>query len=285
MNLIGKIVLVTGAGSGIGRETAKAFAKEGAKLVLCDIKPEAVAETADLIGSAVVLTDVVDVASKNSMKAFAERVSAEVGVVDVLVNNAGVGLAGGLLDVSEEDLEWVMNINLWGVMHGCKQFVPKMVERKQGGHIVNVASAAGYYASAGMLGYNTSKFAVFGFTEALREDMRPFGIGVTTVCPGVVHTNIINETRIAGAADEAGIRNKIDKIYAKRGYGPDKVAAAIVKAVKKNKGILPVTPEAWVMYVMNRISPVFSHWLFGKVERASTPEAAGSSFTHPQYKR
>lgn len=280
-----KLVLITGAGSGIGRATAEAFANEKTRLILCDINPKLLAETASRIGGCVVLTCVVDVASKEAMAQFAEQVHRDLGAIDVLVNNAGVGLAGGLLDVSEQDLEWVMNINLWGVIHGCKQFVPAMVKRKQGGHIVNVSSAAGYYASAGMLGYNTSKFAVFGFTEALREDMRPFGIGVTTICPGIVDTNIISQTRMAGAEDEDAIRSRIDKLYVKRGYGPDKVAKAIVKAVKKNKGILPVTPEAWVLYLMNRISPSLSHWLFGKAERVSTPEIAGSSFTHPQFKR
>ena len=157
----------------------------------------------------------------------------------------------------------------WSVIHGCKEFIPAMIERKQGGHVVNVASAAGYYASAGMLGYNTSKFGVFGFTESLREDMRPFGINVSTICPGLINTNI---------------RDKVDKLYIKRNYGPEKVAGAILKAVKQNRGIVPVTPEAWFLFILNRMSPRFTHWLVGRIERSQSPDAVGSAHKHSEYR-
>lgn len=283
MNLSNKLVLITGAGSGIGRATAKAAAAKGARLVLCDVKGEGIAEVQAELSSAVVATRVIDVADRAAMNQFAEDVQTEFGAPDVIINNAGVGLAGGLLDISHEDLDWVMNINFWGVFNGCKAFAPGMVEAGKGGHIVNVSSAAGYQASAGMMGYNASKFAVFGLTDALREDMRPFGIGVTTVCPGVVHTNIINETRMSGAKDEAALRGRVDKLYSKRNYGPEKVASAIINAIEKNKGILPVTPEAWFMYLLNRLSPSFAYWLLGRLERSSAPELAGSSFSRPEW--
>lgn len=284
MNLTNKLVLITGAGSGIGRATAKAAARKKARLILCDINDKTLSEIKAELGELVVATQVVDVSNRDAMRDFASKVLEGPGVPDVIINNAGVGLAGGLLDISHEDLEWVMNINFWGVFNGCKAFGNAMVEAGMGGHIVNVASAAGYQASAGMMGYNASKFAVFGFSDALREDMRPFGIGVTTICPGVVHTNIIKETRMSGAKDEEALRGRVDQLYRKRNYGPDKVANAIMTAIEKNKGILPVTPEAWFMYMLNRLSPRFAYWLLGRLERSSAPELAGSSFTHPELK-
>lgn len=284
MNINTKLLLITGAGSGIGRATAKAAASKGARLILCDINESTLTETKAALGASVVSTCVIDVSDREAMNALAQQVVSEFGVPDVIINNAGVGLAGGLLDISHDDLEWVMNINFWGVFNGCKAFGLAMAEAGKGGHIVNVASAAGYQASAGMMGYNASKFAVFGFSDALREDMRPFGIGVTTICPGVVHTNIIKETRMSGAKDEEALRGRVDQLYRKRNYGPEKVAAAITGAIEKNKGILPVTPEAWFMYLLNRLSPRFAYWLLGRLERSSAPELAGSSFTHPDMK-
>tara|TARA_B100001250_G_scaffold391916_1_gene393247 strand:+ start:4484 stop:5362 length:879 start_codon:yes stop_codon:yes gene_type:complete len=291
MQITGKTALITGAGSGIGRETALAFAHQGAQLILSDIQQGSLDETAALIRAfapeAVLMTYIADVSDRAAMQAFAAQVHAQFGAVDILVNNAGVGLAGGLIDTSYEDFDWVLGINLWGVIHGCKEFIPAMIRRKQGGHVVNVASAAGYYATAGMMGYNTSKFGVFGFTESLREDLRPFGIGVSTICPGVVNTNIIKQTRMAGnsEAEQAEIREKVDQIYVKRNYGPEKVAAAIVSAVTGNRGILPVTPEAWFLFIMNRISPRFTHWLVGRIERSQAPDAIGSAHKLQEYRR
>jgi NAD(P)-dependent dehydrogenase (short-subunit alcohol dehydrogenase family) len=284
MNLNNKLVLITGAGSGIGRATAQAAARKNARLILCDINDATLSEIKAELGELVVATQVVDVSNREAMQEFSSKVLEGPGVPDVIINNAGVGLAGGLLDISHDDLEWVMNINFWGVFNGCKAFGLAMAEAGKGGHIVNVASAAGYQASAGMMGYNASKFAVFGFSDALREDMRPFGIGVSTICPGVVHTNIINDTRMSGAKDEGALRERVDKLYRKRNYGPEKVASAIIGAIEKNKGILPVTPEAWFMYLLNRISPRLAYRLLGRLERSSAPELAGSSFTHPDMK-
>ncbi len=287
MQISDKKVLITGAGSGIGRQTALVFAREGAKLLLSDIDPAGLAETATaaegIRAGTVLQTDTVDVSDRAAMREYAAKIHSHHECVDILVNNAGVGLAGGLLDTSYEDLDWVLGINLWSVIHGCKEFIPAMIERKQGGHVVNVASAAGYYASAGMLGYNTSKFGVFGFTESLREDMRPFGINVSTICPGLINTNIIKQTRMAGTSEEeqAVIRDKVDKLYIKRNYGPEKVAEAILKAVTRNKGILPVTPEAWFLYLMNRI---FTHWLVGRIERSGSPDAVGSAHKRREFR-
>ena len=191
-NLTGKTVLVTGAGSGIGRETALAFARRGADLVVCDVNDAASARTAEDIRALgrKAASHVADVADAARMRALADAVHAEVEAVDVLVNNAGVGLGAAFLDTTLEDWDWIIGVNLRGVVHGCHFFVPKMVARGRGGHVVNVASAAGYLASEVLSAYSTTKFAVVGLSEALRDELAPRGIGVTAICPGIINTPI-----------------------------------------------------------------------------------------------
>src|SRR6185295_669159 len=140
----------------------------------------------------------VDVANRDEMRAFAAEVHRERDAVDILMNNAGVGLGGGFLDTSLEDWDWIVGINFWGVVHGCHFFVPPMVARKRGGHVVNVSSAAGFVAGAQLAAYSTTKFAVFGLSEALRDELRPHRIGVTTVCPGLIDTPITMAARVRG---------------------------------------------------------------------------------------
>ena len=125
------------------------------------------------------------------MAAFASIVHREIGAADLLMNNAGVAVAVGFLHTELGDWDWVLGINVLGVVHGCHFFVPQMVERRGGGHVINVASAAGYVASEGLAAYSTTKFAVVGLSEALRNELRRYGIGVTAVCPGFVATRIV----------------------------------------------------------------------------------------------
>jgi NAD(P)-dependent dehydrogenase (short-subunit alcohol dehydrogenase family) len=271
-NLRDRVVLITGAGSGIGRETAAAFAREGSKLILCDVNQQGLEEVCRQLGNAVLLHAVADVSKREEMAAFAATVHSQVEAVDVLVNNAGVGLQGGILDTTEEDFEWVLGVNLWGVIHGTRLFVPPMLQRNKGGHVVNLSSLAGYCATPGMLGYATSKFAVFGFSEALQAELQPKGIGVSTICPGVVHTNIIRTTRFKGAALPSNANEVVDQFYKRRNYGPAKVAAAIVAAVKNNQPVVPVTPESWLVYLMKRISPTATRLLASRIEGSALPK-------------
>src|ERR1041385_1969088 len=240
-----KSVLVTGAGSGIGRETALIFAARGASLFLCDVDEESLSATArDARRSGgTVHTYLVDVSRRDAMKTFATAVHEHVPAVDVLVNNAGVGLSGGVLDTELDDWEWVISINLWGVIHGCHFFVPAMVRRKQGGHVVNVASAAGFLATPDLAAYATTKFGVLGLSEALRTELLPHGIGVSTICPGIINTKIVETARLRGGGMS---RDELTALYKRRNYGPEKVAGAILGAVVKNRGVVPVTPEAWM---------------------------------------
>lgn len=256
------LVSVTGAGSGIGRETAYAFAREGAELVVSDIDEAAVKETAAQITSRGGLAHayVLDVSDTDAVEAFAERVSAEHGVPDIVVNNAGIGQAGQFLDTPAEQFDRVIDVNLGGVVNGSRAFGRRLVQRGTGGHIVNVSSMAAYAPLQSLNAYCTSKAATYMFSDCLRAELDAADVGLTTICPGVIDTNIINTTRFdapAGKQDQHvdGRRGQLGKMFALRRYGPDKVANAILSSVQKNKPIRPVAPEAYALYGVSRLLP------------------------------
>ncbi|MFE6399505.1 SDR family oxidoreductase [Streptomyces alboflavus] len=256
----GQLVLVTGAGSGIGRATAFAFAEAGAKVIAVDRDAEGAARTAELsrlVGAPAAWAETVDVSDEQAMEKLAEKVATEYGVVDVLVNNAGIGLSGSFLDTSSEDWKKVLDVNLWGVIHGCRLFGRQMAERGQGGHIVNTASAAAYQPSRALPAYSTSKAAVLMLSECLRAELAGQGIGVSAICPGFVNTNITSTARFAGvSADEEKRRQKKSaRLYGLRNYPPEKVADAVLRAVARNQAVVPVTPEARGAHLMSRFTP------------------------------
>jgi NAD(P)-dependent dehydrogenase (short-subunit alcohol dehydrogenase family) len=250
-----KVVLVTGAASGIGRATAQAFARERAKLVLCDRDEDGLREVEGEVAphAGHVEWRRVDVASRDEMRAFADDVHRRFAAVDVLVNNAGVGQSGGMLDTTLEDWSWVLGVNLWGVVHGCHYFVPKMVERGAGGHVVNVSSVFGFFAPPGSIGYCASKFGVFGLSESLRGELQGHGIGVSTICPGMINTNIVKTGRYSDRSRPH--RDGVIRMFEERGHSPDVVAKAIVSAVKRNRGVVPAAPEAWAFWYAKRFLP------------------------------
>lgn len=253
------LVSVTGAGSGIGRATAFAFAAEGAEVVLSDIDEAAVKATAAEIATrgGVAHAYVLDVSDARAVEAFAERVSAEHGVPDIVVNNAGIGHAGGFLDTPAEQFDRVLDVNLGGVVNGCRSFARRMVERGTGGHIVNVSSMAAYASSRSLSAYCTSKAATYMFSDCLRAELDTAGVGLTTICPGVIDTNIIKTTTfdVPAGKEADGRRGQLDKMFALRRYGPDKVADAILSSVKQKKPIRPVAPEAYALYGLSRVAP------------------------------
>ncbi|EPH40422.1 SDR family oxidoreductase [Streptomyces aurantiacus] len=256
----GQLVLVTGAGSGIGRATAFAFAEAGARVIAVDRDAEGAARTAELsrlVGAPAAWAETVDVSDEQAMEKLAEKVATEYGVVDVLVNNAGIGLSGSFLDTSAEDWKKVLDVNLWGVIHGCRLFGKQMAERGQGGHIVNTASAAAYQPSKALPAYSTSKAAVLMLSECLRAELAGQGIGVSAICPGFVNTNITATARFAGvSADEEKRRQKKSaRLYGLRNYPPEKVADAVLRAVVRNQAVVPVTPEARGAHLMSRFTP------------------------------
>ncbi|TSB14498.1 SDR family oxidoreductase [Streptomyces benahoarensis] len=256
----GQLVLVTGAASGIGRATAFAFAEAGARIIAVDRDAEGAARTADmarLIGAPQAYSEVVDVADAAAMEKLADHVEAAYGTVDVLVNNAGIGLSGSFMETSVEDWQKVLDVNLWGVIHGCRTFGKRMAERGQGGHIVNTASAAAFQPSRVLPAYSTSKAAVLMLSECLRAELAGQGIGVSAICPGLVNTNITATSRFTGvSADEEKARQtKATRAYGLRNYPPEKVADAVLRAVARNQAVVPVTPEARGARFLSRVAP------------------------------
>lgn len=254
-----QLLVITGAGSGIGRETAQAFAREGAEVVLTDIDLASAVKTANLIAAAGGKAHAyqLDVADENAVLAHAEEVLATHGVPDILVNNAGVGQAGRFLATSAEDFKRVLDVNLYGVVHGCRAFAPAMARRGIGGQIVNVASMAAYAPAKALSAYATSKSAVFMFSDCLRAELATAGVGVSTICPGVVRTNIIRNAVVSGLSEPEAARllSRMDRMYRLRRFGPDKVAKRIVKAVKGKEQIVPVTIESHLQYRLSRLAP------------------------------
>ncbi|MFH8369662.1 SDR family oxidoreductase [Streptomyces sp. NPDC018031] len=255
----GRLAVVTGAGSGIGRATALAFAEQGADIAVCDLDLEAAERTAELAGllGAKAHAYRVDVSDGAAVDAFAARVAADHGVPDIVVNNAGIGHSGTFLETTEAEWQRVLDVNLWGVIHGCRAFGTLLAERGEGGHIVNVASAAAYLPSRMLAAYATSKAAVLMLSECLRAEVASAGIGVTAICPGIVNTNITRTATFSGldAAAQAERRQRFSGMYARRNFPPEKVAEQILRAVRKDRAVVPVTLEAKAARLIGRVSP------------------------------
>ncbi len=259
----GARVVITGAGSGIGRATAERCARSGAAHVACiDIDEAAAGATAEACrghGSEA-SSWVGDVADRSAVEGLAERIGAD-GPVDVLVNNAGVGVAGPFLETAPDDWDWLISINLNGVAYGCRAFGAAMVARRRG-HIVNVASGAAYMMSGEMAAYCASKAGVLALSRCLRADWAADGVGVSAICPGVINTPIASRTRMAG--DIAGRQERIVRAF-RRGHSPDLVARAIIRAAEKNQEIVPVGFESEVVY---RLLPFVPKSVQGLMARA-----------------
>jgi len=265
MKLQDRAVVVTGAGSGIGRATALAFAKEGARIAACDVDNARLETLRGELGDRALLVRKVDVSSRSEMRSFADAVHALVPAADVVVNNAGVGLGGTFLDTSLDDWDWLLGVNLRGVVHGCHFFIPKMVDRGAGGHVVNISSILGIYPAPNVTAYVASKFAVRGLSQSLREELAPHKIGVTAICPGMIATSIVADGRMSGSAGKR--KSKVVDTFRDRGAPPTKVADAILDAVRTNPAVRPVGTDAMVIATLQRVAPRALAKLGGAIQR------------------
>jgi NAD(P)-dependent dehydrogenase (short-subunit alcohol dehydrogenase family) len=235
----GKVAVVTGGGSGIGRALALGLARERARVVVADIGEADAAETARQVEAlgAEALPVRTDVSDRQQVAALADRVFARYGATHVLCNNAGVVVHGGLETATWEDWQWVVGVNLWGVVHGLLAFLPRMIASGEGGHVVNTASMAGLIASQGLGVYNTTKYAVVGLSETLAKDLRPHGIGVTVICPMGVATRIRQAARNRPAAlrNAAGGAERGEVTLIGRTLDAEDVAAQALAAVRSDE--------------------------------------------------
>lgn len=259
-----ELVVVTGAGSGIGRAIAVRFAGLGARVVVTDINLSTAEETVALIRAnghraSAVLLDVTDPAA---WERLADDVRGEFGIADVLVNNAGLVVGGAFLDTTPASWDRQLGPNLMGVVHGSRVFGRHMVERGRG-HIVNIASAAAYTTPPGTSAYNVSKAGVKALTDCLRVELGPRGVSASSICPSVINTNLGDHAETVGIDPELwgrGVKllNQVRAISDRLPItllSPDLVARAAVRAVRYDLDVVPVRTEAWLLYALYRIAP------------------------------
>ena len=261
----GNLVVVTGAGTGIGRAVCLAFAANGAEIIAADLSRDSAERTCELIRArgGAAHSYQVDVTSAEEMEQFAGQVRAGLGVPDVVVNNAGIAIAGSFLKHTEEDWQRIVDVNLLGVARGCRLFGAQMVERGQGGHLVNIASAAAFAPTAMLPAYSATKAAVRMLSDCLRAELASSAVGVSAICPGFTSTGIGQAAHYAGTSAEAErrIRAGAARAFQMRAFPPEKVAAAVLRSVLGNRAVVPVNAEARVGYALSRIAPGTLRWL------------------------
>ena len=252
--LAGKTAFITGGASGIGLAMARAFVAEGMRVAIADVDSAALeAAVAEFSGSnAAVEGWALDVTDRARFAAVADEVEAKFGAVHLVCNNAGVYRGGSIDAVTYADWDWVMGVNVGGVVNGVQTWVERIKAHGEGGHIVNTASMAGVVSSPGLGVYNTSKFAVVGLSEAMRTDLEPLGIGVSVLCPGMVRTQILDSERTRPVAFEPGddaaeaaaaAHSEIMHLAMNASIGADEVAEMVVAGIRSNQLYLFPHPE------------------------------------------
>lgn len=254
------VAVVTGAGSGIGRALAERLAAAGSALAIADIDEAGLQQTAQSLAKsgALVTTHVVDVAQEKSVDSFAADVGARHGRVTLLINNAGVALHGTFEEISLDDLRWLMDINFWGAVYGVRYFLP-ILKREPRAYIVNLSSAFGLIAPAGQAAYSASKFAVRGFTEALRHELEGSNVHVSCVHPGGIRTAIACHARLGAAAPPACREEIIARFDRLARTSPEAAAARILRGVERREPRILVGIDAHQVDILQRLRPA-SYW-------------------------
>lgn len=272
-NLSDKVVVITGAGSGIGRALALNLARKGSLLALSDVDEDGLAETVDLVkgaGAREVRSDRLDVADRDAFEAYAEAVIGQFGRVNVVINNAGVALAGDLVDLEYSDIDWIMGINLGGVLTGTKAFLPHLIASGEG-HVVNISSLFGLVSMPGQSIYNATKYAVRGLSEALREEMLIAGhpVGVTVVHPGGIKTAIARNSRVSAKEDKSKTAELFDKKLAR--MTPDRAAEIIVAGIEKDQARVLVGIDAHALHWFAKLTGSRYQDVIAKVSKKVMP--------------
>ena len=274
----GAVAVVTGAASGIGRALAVDLAKHGTELALADVNSAGLEETRALLGNAKARTYTVDVSKAPAVEAFAQAVQRDFGRASLLINNAGVALMGTLAEVSLEDMRWLIDINFWGVVHGCKFFLP-MLQRETDAHIVNLSSVFGLIGPPGQTAYAASKFAVHGFSQSLREELRATSsIKVTSVHPAGIATPIANSAR-AGIGVTSAARQEAEEYFKKVALiTPEEASRVIIKGILGNKNRVLIGSDAYRIDRIQRLFPSRASAMFARfLEKRRGPKSQSAA--------
>lgn len=251
-----KVAVITGAGSGIGQEIAVAMAKEGCHIALCDISQKGLEETHKRLEpmGIKVSTHEVDVSDKARMQALPEEIADIHGHIHILINNAGVASGMRFEEQSMTEFERVIAINLFGVVYGCKYFLPYL-KKEQEAHIVNISSIAGLIGNPILGAYSASKFAVRGFSESLWHEVGDYNIGLTVAFPGFTRTKIFDQANLSETVKEQEYFDFFKNTLAKKGTPPERVAKRLVYGIKKNKLVIVTGPDTFMMWFLLRFNP------------------------------
>ena len=270
----GKVAVVTGAGSGIGQALAIELARSGASVAISDVDTEGLAATEERLKAigAPVKADRLDVTEREAFELYADAVKAHFGKVNQIYNNAGIAFAGDIEVSQFKDIEKVMDVDFWGVVNGTKVFLPHLIESGDG-HVINISSVFGLFSVPGQAAYNAAKFAVRGFTEALRQEMEvaKHPVKVTTVHPGGIKTNIVRNMTAVESVDKDQLTQTFDKKLANT--SPEKAARIILDGVRKNRARVLVGPDAKALDLIVRVTGSGYQRLFSTVMSRLVPEA------------